>query len=49
MLFRSVNTDVKTLELNQLNNLTDKERSLNENYISIMNNNIDLLKEELYN
>lgn len=44
-----VNTDVKTLELNQLNNLTDKERSLNENYISIMNNNIDLLKEELYN
>lgn len=43
-----VNTDVKILELHKLDNLTDKERSENEDYISLLSNNIDLLKNEVY-
>lgn len=43
-----VNTDVKILELHKLDNLTDKERSENEDYISLLNKNIDLLKNEVY-
>lgn len=43
-----VNTDVKVLELHKLDNLTDKERSENEDYISLLNKNIDLLKYEVY-
>jgi zinc transport system substrate-binding protein len=43
-----VNTDVKILELHTLDNLTDKERSEGEDYISLLSNNIDLLKNEVY-
>ena len=43
-----VNTDVKILEFHKLNNLTDKERSESEDYISLLNKNIDLLKNEVY-
>ncbi len=43
-----VNTDVKILELHKLDNLTDKERSEGEDYISLLTNNIDLLKNEVY-
>lgn len=41
-------TDIKTLELNKLDNLTDKEREEKEDYFSIMNSNLELLKQELY-
>jgi len=43
-----VNTDAKILELHKLDNLTDKERSENEDYISLLSKNIDLLKNEVY-
>ncbi len=43
-----VNTNVKIVELNKLDNLTDKERSDNKNYISILSDNINLLKYEIY-
>lgn len=43
-----VNTDVKILELHKIDNLTDKQRSENEDYISLLNSNIDLLKQEVY-
>jgi zinc transport system substrate-binding protein len=43
-----VNTDAKVIELHQLNNLTDKQRSDNEDYISLLTDNIDLLKYEIY-
>lgn len=41
-------TNVQLLELNTLSNLTDQERSNNEDYITLLNNNIDLIKNELY-
>ena len=40
--------DVKELDLHKLDNLTDKEREEKKNYISIMNDNLDLLKQEMY-
>lgn len=43
-----VNTDVKILELHTLDNLTDKERSENEDYVSLLTANVDLLKQEVY-
>ena len=43
-----VNTDVKIIELNKLDNLTDKQRGDNEDYISLLNENINLLKYEIY-
>lgn len=43
------NTQVKILELHNLANLTEKERSEKVDYISLANQNIDLFKEELYN
>lgn len=42
------NPDIKTLKLHKLNILTDKERADKKDYISIMNENLDLLKQELY-
>ena len=42
------NSDLKVLKLHKLNNLTDKERSDKEDYISIMNKNLELIKQELY-
>ena len=43
-----VNTDVKIIELNKLDNLNDKQRGDNEDYISLLNENINLLKYEIY-
>lgn len=42
-------TNVNITELHTLANLTDKERSDKNDYITIMNENIELLKNELYN
>jgi len=41
-------TNLKTIELHKLDNISDKERSEKEDYISIMNNNLELIKQELY-
>ena len=41
-------TGVKTLRLNSLSNLSDSERNNKSDYLSIMNENINLLKQELY-
>ena len=41
-------TGVKTLSLNSLSNLSDSERNNKSDYLSIMNENINLLKQELY-
>lgn len=40
--------NLKTIELHKLNILTDKERENKENYITIMQNNLTLLNQELY-
>lgn len=42
-------TNVNITELHTLSNLTDNERSEKSDYITIMNDNINLLKNELYN
>lgn len=39
---------VKVEKLHKLDNLSDEERSEKENYISLMIDNLDLLKQELY-
>ena len=41
-------TKVELLTINNLGNITDKQRSENEDYFSLMNENIELLKKELY-
>lgn len=41
-------SDVKKQELHKLDNLSDSDRSNNKNYLTIMNENLDLLKNELY-
>ena len=43
------NTNVNITKLHTLSNLTDDERSEKNDYITIMNDNINLLKNELYN
>lgn len=43
------NTDVQVVQIHTLSNLTDEERSQKSDYISLMNENINLLKNELYN
>lgn len=40
--------DVKKIELHKLDNISDTERSNKENYTSIMRNNLELIKKELY-
>ena len=40
--------EVKTLEIDTLNNISADSKNDNQNYITIMNQNIDNLKEELY-
>ena len=40
--------DIKILELHKINNISDKERSNKKGYITLMNDNLDLLKKELY-
>ncbi len=42
------NSDVKKIELHKLDNLSDSDRSNKRDYLTIMNNNLDLLKQELY-
>lgn len=41
-------SSLKTIELHKLNNITDEERSEKEDYISIMKDNLELIKKELY-
>lgn len=41
-------TQIETLTFRRIDNITDEERDSKENYITIMNDNIDLLKSELY-
>ena len=40
--------DLKKAELHKLDNLSDDDRSNKLNYINIMNNNLDLIRQELY-
>lgn len=40
--------DLKKAELHKLNNLSDDDRSNKLDYINIMNNNLDLIRQELY-
>ena len=42
------NNSVKALELNRLNIISDKDRDDNKDYLDLMNENLDLLKQELY-
>lgn len=42
------NYDVSLLTLDTISNLTDKQRASKEDYISILNENIEQLKNELY-
>lgn len=42
------NTEVELLELNTLANISENDRNNNEDYISIMTKNLELLKQELY-
>ena len=43
------NTGVQVAQLHTLSNLTDNERSQKSDYISLMNENLTLLRNELYN
>lgn len=40
--------NVKEVELHRIDNLTDKEREDKKDYISLMNDNLTLLKQEMY-
>lgn len=42
------NPSIKKQELHKLDNITDSDRSESKNYISIMTENLDSLKQELY-
>ena len=42
------NTGVQTLEWNTLSNLSEIQRNEKEDYFTIMNSNLELLKNELY-
>ena len=42
------NTKVETQEWNTVSNLTEAQRTNNEDYFTIMNTNLELLKNELY-
>lgn len=42
------NPNVKVLELNKLDNISDEDRTDGKDYIHIMNENLELLKQELY-
>lgn len=41
-------TSISVEKLNKLDNLSDSDRSNKENYLTIMTDNLDLLKKELY-
>lgn len=40
--------DIKQLNLNKLDIISDNDRNENKDYIALMNENLDLLKQELY-
>lgn len=42
------NPNIKVLEINKLDNISDSDRIDGKDYINIMNENLDLLKQELY-
>lgn len=41
-------TNVETITLHSISNLTETQKKTNKDYLSLMNENIDLLKNELY-
>ena len=41
-------TSLKTIELHKLDNITDEERSEKKDYLSIINENLESIKKELY-
>ena len=41
-------SNIKTVEFHKLDNLSDGDRSSKKNYLTIMNENLELLKQELY-
>lgn len=41
-------TNIEEISLNKLDNLSDKDRDTNKDYLSIMKDNLELLKKELY-
>lgn len=41
-------TDVKLLEFHTISNLSDEERNSKKDYLTIMNENVELLKQQLY-
>jgi ABC-type metal ion transport system, periplasmic component/surface adhesin len=43
------NTDVKQLIVRKIDNITEKERNSNDDYIKLMKDNLELLKKEMYN
>lgn len=42
------NTEVKKVELHKLDNISDSERSEEKTYLTIMTENLELIKQELY-
>lgn len=42
------NNNIETLNIKNLKNITDEERDNGDNYLTIMNKNLDELKKELY-
>lgn len=47
-LLEENSSNVKKQELHKLDNITDTERDENKNYITLTNNNLELIKQELY-
>jgi len=45
---REENTDIEILYIDPINNISTEDKNDGKNYISIMNDNIDKLKQELY-
>ena len=41
-------SSIKVLDLNKIDNLTDKERDDKENYITLMKKNLEIIKQEIY-
>lgn len=42
------NASVSVLEMHRLDNISDDERNDKADYISIMENNLELIKKEIY-
>lgn len=42
------NSNIKIIELNKLDNISDTDRDEKKDYLSLMNENLDSLKQELY-